>query len=173
MIWDSEKGKWVLDLYFFPELRDELTRYKQHEKAGVDNYHGGKPVEMDLYNLLNCPADADSKEIKKEYYRVAMVHHPDKNPSSEAKMKFQEIARAYQILSDPVLRKKYDDQGNEAVAGDADQYTKLDPTLFFSLLFGSEKFEPYVGEFLLVRKISTLFNTMQGPDQEVDISSYL
>ena len=41
MIWDSEKRKWVLDLYFFPELRDELTRYKQHEKAEVVNYHGG------------------------------------------------------------------------------------------------------------------------------------
>ena len=77
------------------------------------------------------------------------------------------------ITEDPVLRKKYDDQGNEAVADDADQYTKLDPTLFFSLLFGSEKFEPYVGEFLLVRKISTLFNTMQGPDQEVDISQVI
>ena len=56
------------------------------------------------------------------------------------------------ITEDPVLRKKYDDQGNEAVADDADQYTKLDPTLFFALLFGSEKFEPYVGEFLLVRE---------------------
>ena len=56
---------------------------------------------------------------------------------------------------------------------DADQYTKSDSTLVFSLLFGSEKFEPYVGEFLLARKISTLFNTMQGPDQEVDISQVI
>ena len=82
-------------------------------------------------------------------------------------MKKQELIT---ITEDPVLRKKYDDQGNEAVADDADQYTKSDSTLFFSLLFGSEKFEPYVGEFLLARKISTLFNTMQGSDQEVDIS---
>jgi curved DNA-binding protein CbpA len=82
--------------------------------------------------------------IKKAYYKQARVCHPDKNPGDEAaKEKFQLISEAYQILSDPKLRARYDAGGRKAVEPEAG-FT--DPRELFKGLFGGEAFASYIGE---------------------------
>lgn len=64
----------------------------------------------DLYKNLGINKNATNKEIKKAYRKLAMKYHPDKNPNDKAKAeeKFKKVSRAYEVLSDPDKRKKYD-----------------------------------------------------------------
>ncbi|MBX3084805.1 MAG: J domain-containing protein [Anaerolineae bacterium] len=64
---------------------------------------------QDYYKTLGVNRNADEKEIKKAYRDLARKHHPDKNPGNkEAETKFKQINEAYEVLSDPDKRKKYD-----------------------------------------------------------------
>lgn len=74
--------------------------------------------------------DADAKEIKKAYRKLAVKHHPDKG-GDEAK--FKEISAAYEILSDADKRAKYDKFGLEGVSDDSPGHTSDD---LFSMFFG-------------------------------------
>jgi DnaJ-class molecular chaperone len=66
----------------------------------------------DYYKLLNVPRGATADEIKKAFRKLARKHHPDVNPGDKkAEMKFKEINEAYEVLSDPDKRKKYDTLG--------------------------------------------------------------
>lgn len=63
----------------------------------------------DYYKILGISSNATSGQIKVAYRRLALKYHPDKNPHNQlAEKKFVEIAEAYQILSDPHKRSKYD-----------------------------------------------------------------
>lgn len=67
---------------------------------------------MDLYQLLEVERGASEDEIKRNYKKMALKHHPDKNDGSkESEEKFKEISNAYQILSDPEKRSYYDRTG--------------------------------------------------------------
>jgi molecular chaperone DnaJ len=77
----------------------------------------------DYYQILGVNRNASDKEIKQAYRRLARKHHPDINPgdkSSEAK--FKEINAAYEVLSNPEKRKKYDQFGEQWEY--ADQFAK-------------------------------------------------
>jgi len=66
----------------------------------------------DYYKILNVPREATADEIKKAFRKLARKHHPDVNPGDKkAEMKFKEINEAYEVLSDPDKRKKYDTLG--------------------------------------------------------------
>ncbi|KAL8732315.1 MAG: hypothetical protein Q9181_004002, partial [Wetmoreana brouardii] len=68
-----------------------------------------KSKRKDYYKLLGVEKDASENEIKKAYRKLAIVHHPDKNPDDEsAAEKFKEIGEAYECLSDPQKRARYD-----------------------------------------------------------------
>eukprot|EP00212_Chloropicon_laureae_P001235 CAMPEP_0198458024 /NCGR_PEP_ID=MMETSP1453-20131121/33275_1 /TAXON_ID=1461543 ORGANISM="Unidentified sp., Strain RCC701" /NCGR_SAMPLE_ID=MMETSP1453 /ASSEMBLY_ACC=CAM_ASM_001118 /LENGTH=122 /DNA_ID=CAMNT_0044182825 /DNA_START=79 /DNA_END=443 /DNA_ORIENTATION=- len=70
----------------------------------------------DFYSLLGVPRDAPESVIKKQFRKLALKYHPDKNPGDkEAEGKFQEISKAYDVLSDPEKRRKYDLGGEEYV----------------------------------------------------------
>jgi len=66
----------------------------------------------DYYKVLGVSREATDKEIKQAYRRLARQYHPDVNPGDkQAEEKFKEISEAYEILSDPEKRKKYDQFG--------------------------------------------------------------
>jgi len=87
--------------------------------ARVARIERGSRVRMagDYYATLGVSRSADEKEIKSAYRRMARQYHPDVNPSDEAKSKFQEISAAYEVLSDPQVRARYDQFGEAGVKG--------------------------------------------------------
>jgi len=63
----------------------------------------------DYYQILGVNRNASEKEIKQAYRRLARKHHPDLNPGDKsAEAAFKEINAAYEVLSNPEKRKKYD-----------------------------------------------------------------
>jgi molecular chaperone DnaJ len=71
-------------------------------------------MRKDYYKVLGISRDADDKDIKSAYRRLARKHHPDVNHGSpDAEAKFKEISEAYQVLGDPEKRRKYDQFGSD------------------------------------------------------------
>lgn len=76
-------------------------------------------AEKDYYEILGVDRDADQKEIKKAYRKLAKKYHPDmNNDDTETAEKFKEISEAYEILSDPEKRKRYDQYGHSGINED-------------------------------------------------------
>jgi curved DNA-binding protein len=66
----------------------------------------------DYYKILGVPRGSSADEIKKVYRKLAMKYHPDRNPGDkQAEDRFKEINEAYQVLSDPQKRQRYDQLG--------------------------------------------------------------
>lgn len=95
--------------------------------------------EKDYYKILHLPKSASLAQIKDSYKKLALKHHPDKNPQNpvESKKIFQKVSEAYTVLSDVEKRKKYDKYGNvEDFDFDYDQFMKeFDFSDMFDLMF--------------------------------------
>lgn len=75
-------------------------------------------MKKDFYELLEITKSADATAIKKAYRKKAIEFHPDKNPGNkEAEEKFKLAAEAYEVLSDPNKKAKYDQYGHKAFDG--------------------------------------------------------
>ena len=71
--------------------------------------------KQDYYDLLGISRNASEEEIKKSFRRLALEYHPDRNKRDGAEQRFKEINEAYQVLSDPQKRAKYDRFGHDGV----------------------------------------------------------
>jgi molecular chaperone DnaJ len=73
--------------------------------------------KRDYYEVLGLNRDAADEDIKKAYRKLAMKHHPDRNPDSkEAEDRFKEAKEAYEVLSEPEKRRAYDAYGHAGVS---------------------------------------------------------
>ena len=147
------------------EQRQEYATYSMQEEynrlvvdAGAANATSGAeaqsgtsapPAEKQvsdtaLYDVLGVVPDATPAALKKAYRRRSLEEHPDKHPEKGPEA-FQEVARAYQVLSDPQSRAAYDARGAEALAA-GDNPTAGDARSMFELLFGLGELEPFVGQ---------------------------
>jgi molecular chaperone DnaJ len=73
----------------------------------------------DFYQTLGVARDADADTLKRAYRRLARQYHPDVNKDPGAEEKFKEIGRAYEVLSDPQSRARYDQFGEAGLGGAA------------------------------------------------------
>tara|TARA_Y100000996_G_scaffold412898_2_gene400001 strand:- start:407 stop:952 length:546 start_codon:yes stop_codon:yes gene_type:complete len=86
---------------------------------------------MDYYEILGVNKEADIIEIKKAYRKLAIKYHPDKNRNDpEAGNKFKQVAEAYEVLSNPEKREKYNIFGGENTG-----FQEIDPMKIFENIF--------------------------------------
>ncbi|MFA6635490.1 MAG: molecular chaperone DnaJ [Candidatus Omnitrophota bacterium] len=92
----------------------------------------------DYYELLGVGRDVSGDDLKKAYRKLALKYHPDKNPGSkEAEDKFKELSHAYEILSDPEKRSRYDRFGEAGFQhGGSGGFDFHDPGDIFREVFG-------------------------------------
>lgn len=109
------------------------------------------------YFLLTCCASTNIG-------RLAIKHHPDKNPDDPlAEERFKDIAIAYQTLSDPTLRKKYNEFGPKESAPEGGY---VDPEEVFGAIFGGERFLPIIGQISLARDMKTALQEAEDAEAE-------
>lgn len=95
-------------------------------------------TKRDYYDVLGVSRDATDQDIKSAYRKLALKHHPDRNPgNAQAEEKFKEAAEAYAVLADPDKRSAYDRFGHAGVSSSAGG-AGFDPTIFadFGDIFG-------------------------------------
>ncbi len=144
------------------------------------------PTTRDYYEILGVERGANAEEIKRAYRRLAMKHHPDRNPGDDAAEKaFMECAEAYEVLSDDAKRKIYDQYGHEGLrrgGGPATHdFSRMDVSDIFSMfndIFGDMGFGggrggrrgPVRGYDLETEVTLTLKDVAAGCDREVEFT---
>src|SRR5207237_6469377 len=107
-------------------------------------------TKRDYYEVLGVTRAVDGEEIKRAYRRLAMKFHPDRNDGpakAEAEVKFKECSEAYEVLSDPETRRRYDQFGHQGVGGQHD-FQHMDIGDIFSMfddIFGGMGGSPFGG----------------------------
>ncbi|HEX5001339.1 MAG TPA: molecular chaperone DnaJ [Bacteroidia bacterium] len=107
-------------------------------------------AKRDYYEVLGVTRTAVEVEIKKAYRQMAIKYHPDKNPGDkEAEDKFKEAAEAYEVLSDPQKRQRYDQFGHQGVGGGGNGSYHMNMDDIFSqfgdIFGGHNPFESFFG----------------------------
>lgn len=125
-----------------------------------DDLTDGEPPTIDPYEVLGLDRTASPDEVKSAYRKTALKTHPDKaaeDKKAEAKEKFQQVAFAYAVLSDPARRKRYDETGStsEAVV-DSDGFSWSD--------FYREQFRDAISE----DAIKKFADEYKGSEEEKD-----
>jgi hypothetical protein len=156
--WNENTSSWVYTDLSKTEVTDNDDDILGHIESDLDSKMGfdkpsGEVVDMFYYEALDVDVTADEHKIKRQYYMMARKYHPDRCPGDkEAADKFKVAAEAYQVLSDPELRAKYNKEGLDGLSGDktsTNDIHKPDPSLLLAFLFGSDQFYDYVGRLAI------------------------
>lgn len=142
------------------------------------------PTQRDYYEILSVERTADGEEIKRSYRRLAMKYHPDRNPGdAEAETKFKECAEAYEVLSDPAKRERYDKFGHDGLRGGGGpathDFSRMDVTDIFSMfqdIFGGggggggRRQGPSRGYDLETEVTIALEDVLKGAERDVEFT---
>ncbi|KAI1502683.1 hypothetical protein F5X99DRAFT_149229 [Biscogniauxia marginata] len=137
--WEDAVREWKSIQELDPEDRSIA---KEIRKAELELK---KSQRKDYYKILGVPKDADDNAIKKAYRKLAIIHHPDKNRDDEAAAeRFKDIGEAYETLSDPQKRARYD-SGDDLIDpadmfGGGGMAGGIDPEILFSMMNGGGGF---------------------------------
>ncbi|KZT33362.1 DnaJ-domain-containing protein, partial [Sistotremastrum suecicum HHB10207 ss-3] len=127
-----------------------------------------RPLETAYYDILEIPINASEEEIKKAYRRLAIKYHPDKNRDDpNAEEKFKSLSIAYQTLSSPPLRRKYNEFGSSS-SSSPDSSSYIDPEEVFGAIFGGERFVGIIGEIGLARDMKSALQEGEEDEQVKD-----
>lgn len=136
---------------------------KSGRRIGSDE----RPLETEYYEILGLTPKATTLEIKAAYRRMALKMHPDKNPDDpDAGEKFKSLAVAYNTLSDPELRKKYNEFGKQQ----ENDGGYVDPEAVFSTLFGGERFKDIIGTISLGQEMKAALQKESDEDEDQEDS---
>lgn len=135
--------------------------------------------KRDYYEILGVERSADQQTIKQTYRKLALKYHPDRNSGDpEAENKFKEISEAYQVLSDPAKRQKYDQFGHQGLNGSGFQpFTGFDEIFesfgdIFGDFFGGSRrnrSRAISGEDLRYDLSIEFMEAVEGVEKEIDI----
>jgi len=133
----------------FLELNFGISHLKSFHTSSIKNFQftNNLLAKKNYYETLGISRNADAREIKKAYYKLAKQYHPDQNKGD--KTKFQEVSEAYEVLSDDNKKQQYDTFGsadNSAGAqgghggfkhpGGGGYQSNVDPEELFRTIFG-------------------------------------
>lgn len=173
--YDKKTKEWRF--YFLDEEWEEIEQKEKEDKDNNSSSSDGDHTtnngdttqertvkDRSYYDLLAVSTNATSSDLKKAYYKKARICHPDKNPDDpDAAQKFQEIGQAYQILSSDDSRTNYDKNGiPENVSDETSAQEKIDPFVFFNVMFGSSLVEPYIGELWIANTADSMMKDMEN-----------
>ncbi|KAI7905675.1 X-domain of DnaJ-containing-domain-containing protein [Cokeromyces recurvatus] len=137
---------------------------KWSRKRGTDE----NPVSTEYYDILGISPSATQNDIKKAYRKLAIKYHPDKNlDNPNAEEKFKKISEAYQVLSDPALRKRYNEFGEEN--GIRPDGGFVDPEEFFKQSFGGDRFVDIIGEISIGKDMREALEAYEKEQEEEGI----
>jgi molecular chaperone DnaJ len=133
----------------------------------------------DFYAVLGVARDADPDSLKRAYRRLARQYHPDVNKDPAAEERFKEIGRAYEVLSDPQARSRYDQFGEAGLGGgmpdggDMGGFADLFETFFSGFGGGGggggRRRGPRQGDDLRLDLTITFSEAIAGVEKEVQI----
>lgn len=135
-------------------------------------------AKKDYYEILGVSRDADEREIKKAYKRLAMKHHPDRNQGDkDSEAKFKEIKEAYEILTDAQKKAAYDQYGHAAFEhggmggggfGGGGDFNDIFGDVFGDI-FGGRRQRASRGSDLQYNMVLTLEEAVRGVTKEIRI----
>ncbi|MDH3235728.1 MAG: molecular chaperone DnaJ [Alphaproteobacteria bacterium] len=140
-------------------------------------------AKRDFYEVLGVGRDVSEADLKKAYRRLAMKHHPDRNPDDpEAEIKFKEAKEAYEVLTDPRKRAAYDQYGhagvdaNRGAGGGADAFSDIFGDVFGDIFGGGRRggrSQVFRGADLRYELELSLEQAVTGDTINVDIPSHV